>query len=112
VASVVERYVLAVLAFVAAAVWLGVGLIHGFACLFAFVLTFQAVRLYQRRSDSKSRRTRISHERRSRDKLAVTQERDVSTAARRGGRRSIPSGRVYDGDLEESDWPVSREARW
>jgi hypothetical protein len=110
VATVVGRYAVSALAFGAAAVWLGVGLVHGSACLFAFVLTLQAVRLYQRRSDPKSRRTRSRHERRSHSR-PLPKDGDISSAARRGGTRSLPSGRVYDGDREEG-WPVSREATW
>jgi hypothetical protein len=112
VATVAKRYAVAALAFGAAAIWFGLGLIHGFVCLFAFVLALQAVRLYQRRGDRRGRRTGSRRERPSRYEAASTMERDVSPRSGRGSDRPLSPGRVYDGDREEPAWPLSREATW
>jgi hypothetical protein len=55
VRSVTERYLVAAFAFMAAATWLGVALIHGFICLLVALLASQAWRLYQRRADVRAR---------------------------------------------------------
>jgi hypothetical protein len=78
VRSVTERYVVAAFAFMATATWLGVALIHGLLCLLVALLASQAVRLYQRRTDTRGRATtrrrrplrqRPVEDRRSRSKL-------------------------------------------
>jgi hypothetical protein len=112
VASVAKRYGVGVLAFAAAAIWFNVGLIHGFACLFAFVLAFQAVRLCQRRSYLRSRRTDSRRERGSRSTPASARERDRATRAEPGTARSRPSGGVYDDGLQEPEWPMTSERTW
>ncbi len=115
--SVVERYLVAAFAFMAAAIWLGVGLKNGFACLLVFVLASQAVRLYQQRSGSRghragSRHERPSRERSSRPKRASVKERDIPIPTPPRIERPRPSGRVYDGGHEEIGWPVPSEATW
>ena len=55
VRSVAERYTVAAFAFVAAATWLGVGVVHGLLCLFVAALAAQATRFQQRRRDARSR---------------------------------------------------------
>ena len=115
--SVAERYLVAAFAFMAAAIWLGVSLTGGFACLFAFVLASQAVRLYQQRSGSDnrragSRREGLSRERPSGSKRASAKERDISIPAAPRIERPRASGRVYDGDREEFGRPVASEATW
>jgi hypothetical protein len=114
--SVAERYLVAAFAFMAAAIWLGVSLTSGFACLFVFVLASQAVRLYQQRSGSDSRhagsrRERPSRERSSYSNRVSTKEKDSIPAAPRI-ERPRPSGRLYDGDREEFGRPVASEATW
>jgi hypothetical protein len=117
VRSVAGRYLVGAFAFMAAATWLGVGLTSGFACLAVFLLASQAVRVYQQRSGSDSRRAgsrqeRPSRERPSRSKRASAEERDVSIPAAPRIERPRPSGRVYDGDYEQLGWPVASDATW
>jgi hypothetical protein len=108
---VAARYLVAVFAFMAAATWVGVSLTSGFTCLLIFVLAFQVTRLYQRRSDSRSRGSRAKRERAVQHEPDWAEERiESASPARRD--RSRPAGRVYDGDREELGWPVAREATW
>lgn len=109
--SVAKRYLVAAFAFMAAAIWLGVGLTSGFACLLVFVLALQAVRLYQRRSTVRSRRTRSRREQPSRYESSP-EEKDRPLPAAPGRHRARPSGHVYDGGREEIGWPVPSEATW
>jgi hypothetical protein len=110
--SVVGRYLVAAFAFLAAAVWLGVSLKSGFTCLLVFVLAFQAVRLYQRRSDSRRRRPRSTRERPSLYEPARAEETIVSSPAPSRRVRPQPSDAIYDGDREDAGWPVASEATW
>lgn len=112
--SVAARYLVAALAFMAAAIWLGLSLTGGFACLFVFVLALQAVRLYQRRSDSRGRRSTSKRERPSRHAPALDEQRVTSPSSPPPPRRdrSRSSGRVYDGGREEFGVPVASEATW
>lgn len=109
--SVAERYLVAAFAFMAAATWFGVGLTNGFACLFVFVLAFQGVRLYQRRSGSRSRSS-SRRDRPSRDTSVPAEELDIAPRLASGRSRSRPSGGVYDADREQLDWSVASEAVW
>ena len=109
--SVAERYLVAAIAFVAAATWFGVGLEDGFACLLAFVLALQAVRLYQRRSSVRSRRAPSRRERPSRYESSP-EEKERPLPAASGRDRTRPSGHVYDGGREEIGWPVPSKATW
>jgi hypothetical protein len=108
--SVAERYLVAAFAFMAAATWLGVSLTAAFTCLLVFVLAFQAVRLYQRRSASRSRRSRSARVRRSHHESEVAQDTDISVRAPSTRDRSRSGGRLYDEEREEVGWPVSSEA--
>ena len=112
VRAVAERYAVAAAAFLAAAGWLGVGLIDGFECLFAFVLAAQAVRLYQRRTDPPARGRASGPGRRSGRPRSNVEER--STAPRRARSAEPPATegrRLYDGDREDA-WQVSSEPAW
>lgn len=107
--SVIERYLVAAFAFMAAATWLGVGLQGGFTCLLVFVLALQAVRRLQGRKDSRSRNL---GRRRVRDRHynpASGGPKETSPSAASGIRRST---RLYDGGREEPGWPVASEATW
>jgi hypothetical protein len=106
VRAVAERYAVAAAAFLAAAVWLGVGVIHGFVCLFAFVVVAQAVRLYQRRSDSPARGRGPSGSRRS------SRPRSTAGGRRRPAKAPASQGNLYDSEREESAWGVSSEPAW
>lgn len=110
--SVTARYLVAAFAFMAAATWLAVSLTSGFTCLFVFVLAFQAVRLHQRRSGSRSRRSAPRRERPTRYESTTGDERDISPPAASRSNRSRPTGHIYDGDREELGWPVATEATW
>ena len=95
---VAERYAVAAFGFIAAATWLGVGLIHGLLCLLASLLAAQATRIYQRRSDSRSR---VSARQRHRERA---RPRPVAERPQRS--------RLYDGDGEDFDWPTAGDAAW
>jgi hypothetical protein len=110
--SVAARYAVAAFAFMAAATWLGVGLTSGLTCLCVFVLAFQAVCLYQRRSGARSRRAGSRRERPFREEPASASDTDSRTPAASGSDRSRLSARFYDGDREEVGWPVANEAAW
>lgn len=112
VRSVAARYLVAAFAFMAAATWVGVGLTGGFTCLFVFVLALQAVRLYQRRSDSRSHRSSPRRERPSHHEPDWAEERIPPSGPPVQRERSRPLARVYDGDREELGWPVASEATW
>lgn len=108
----VARYLVAAFAFMAAATWVGISLTGGFTCLLVFVLAFQAVRLYQRRSDPRSRPASSRRERPARHEPVQTEERISSSPPPIRRARSQPSGRVYDGDREQIGWSVASEATW
>jgi hypothetical protein len=112
VKSVAARYLIAAFAFMDAALWLGISLSSSFTCLFVFVLTFQAVRLYQRRSDLRRRRTRSRRERPSHAEAVLTKEPIASSPRPSRPARSQPSAEIYDGHREEVGWPVASEATW
>jgi hypothetical protein len=110
--SVVERYAVAAFAFMAAAIWLGVSLTGGFTCLFVFVVALQAVRLYQRRSDVRTRRRDSRREPRSRPEHAAAEQRAFPPPLASASARSQPAARVYDGDREQFSRPAATQASW
>jgi hypothetical protein len=112
VRAVAQRYAVAAAAFLAAAVWLGVGVIHGFMCLFAFVFVAQAVRLYQRRTDSPARGHASSPSRHSARPRSTVEERDPAPRGTRSAKPPTSHGRIYDSDREEPAWQVSSEPAW
>ena len=107
--SVIGRYLVAAFAFLAAATWVGISLTGGLECLFVFVLALQAVRLYQRRSHLRSRRS-SRRERPSRDQAALAEEQIISSPVSPRRDRSRSSG-VYDGGQADG-WPVASEGAW
>lgn len=109
---VAERYAVASFAFLAAAVWFGVGLIGAFACLFVFVLAFQAVRLYQQRSDSPGQEQASRRERQSRNSRVAVEEPSAASRRPRSADRPASSPRLYDADHDESGWMVASEPTW
>jgi hypothetical protein len=109
---VVARYLVAAFAFVAAAIWVGVSLTGGVECLFVFVLAFQAVLLYHRRSDSRSRPATSRRERASRYEPALSDEASISASAPPQRSRSRSAMRVYDADREGFGVPVASQATW
>ena len=107
--SLAARYLVAAFAFMAAAVWLGVGLTNGFTCLFVFVLALQGVRLYQSRRDSRRRRPGSHRERPSRYESGTGEETELAPEVAAGRVRSRSSGRIYDSD-QEFGWPITSDA--
>jgi len=96
VRSAAERYVVGAFAFMAAATWLGIGLIHGFLCLFVAVLASLATRIYQRRSGSSARASR----------------RRAPAARRRPPAERPSRAGLYDSDREDWNWPTASDAAW
>jgi len=110
--SVAARYLIAAFAFMDAALWLGISLSDSFICLLVFVLTLHAVRLYQRRSHVRRRRTSSRRERPYRYEPAPAEETITTSPSPPPRERSQPSGEIYDGDREEVGWPTAGEATW
>lgn len=110
--SVAARYAVAAFAFMAADIWLGVGLRNGFTCLFVFVLALLAVRLYQLRSGSRAGRADSRSSRSSPDEDVSDEERNVSLPATPVRNRTRQPGRVYDGDRDGLGWSIASEATW
>lgn len=110
--SVVERYLVAAFAFMAAATWFGVGLQKGFTCLLVFVLALHAARLYQRRKESRSHGLGNRRDRRPRYDPASHEPRDMSPSAASKVDRPQRSTRLFDGGREETGWSVASEATW
>jgi hypothetical protein len=112
VRSVAARYLVAAFAFMAAAIWFGLSLTGSFACLLVFVLALQVGRVYQRRSDLRSRRSPARRERPSRHEVAMAEEEIAPSPPPPRHARSRSSGRVYDGGREDFANPVASEAAW
>jgi hypothetical protein len=96
VRAAIERCAVAAFAFMAAATWLGVGLVHGLLCLSVALLASFAVRLYQRRSDSHAR--------------AASRRRHRPRPRPANGQPA--RARHYDADREDFDWPSIGDAAW
>jgi hypothetical protein len=65
-----QRYLIGAIAFAAAAVWSGVGLLSAFVCLLVFVIALLVVAAMQRRSDVAARRSGRAVRRRSSERRA------------------------------------------
>jgi hypothetical protein len=109
---VAARYLVAAFAFMAAAIWFGLSLSSGFACLFVFVFALQAARLYQRRSDLRRRRSPSRREHPSRHEVALAEQEIALSPPPPRHARSRSGERVYDGGREEFGRPVASEAAW
>jgi hypothetical protein len=94
--SVIERYAVGALAFMAAATWLGVGVTHGLFCLVVAFGASQAVVVYQRRNRSRARTTATRDRERTRRRPPVE---DRSTRSE-----------LYDGEYVE--WRAAGDAAW
>ena len=112
VRSAAKRYAVAAIAFLAAAVWLGVSVTHGIACLIVFVLALQAVGLYQRRSGFSRTRASSTRHRPPRRKAAPAREHPVFAPIASANDRSESSRRIYDGGRDDLGWLVPSEATW
>lgn len=86
--ALAQRYAVAAMAFAAAAVWLGVGVVSGLECLLAFLVTSVAMDAVQRRNRVQERRRR-------------------STSRPREQRRPRPAVEADDAD----DWQLA-EPGW
>jgi hypothetical protein len=84
-----QRYLIAAIAFAAAAVWTGLGLASAFECLLVFLIAVLVVAALQRRSDVAARRA----------------GRPVrSRSGGRGVRPSRARPRREDDELESREW--------
>lgn len=103
VRQVAQRYAVAMLAFAAASVWAGIGLIRSCACLLVFLGFYAAMLLHQRRAGA---RERIAGRRQNRPRSGshARKERELRDSARATRRRlrDSPPG-VFDAD-QELDW--------
>lgn len=96
VRSVAERYAVGVFAFMAAATWLGIGVVHGLLCLFVALLGSHGMRLYQRRNGSRAQST--------------TRRAQAARPRRTADRAS--SSELYDADRQDFDWRAAGDAAW
>jgi hypothetical protein len=120
-----QRYLLATLAFVLAAIYTGLGLLSGLECLIAFSFVYAIAGAAQRgmaqavgdrgrdSSPSRSRRTRARPSRRepSRERSG-SRHVDVYDRPREPSRR--PAGTVYDLDRHSvtDEWPQVADRVW
>ncbi len=95
VRSMAERYLVGTFAFMAAATWLGVGVIHGLMCLLVALAGSQGMRIYQRRG------TR-----------AHSAERRVHAARRPRPAERPDRSRPYDADRADYDLRPASDAAW
>jgi hypothetical protein len=110
VRSAAKRYALAALAFLASAVWLGVSLTNGLACLLVFVAALQAAQLYQRRKRLRTRTASARGDRPERYDPAPAEVQQTSLPPGSARDRSRASSRIYDGDRESLGWAAASEA--
>jgi hypothetical protein len=103
--AIAQRYLIATVFFVAAEVWVGIGLVGGLKCLGAFALATLVVWVAQRRRlVAAGRRTRRSSGSRSRQRRA----HEHSTPRPRPARPRP----LYDDETAGSEWPQLAEHRW
>ena len=111
--SLLQRYVIAAIAFVLAVVWLGVGLMRGLECLLVFLLVSLIVAVVQRRQAvvvrRDSRRAIGAEAKVRRPEAAAVRER---RHARRSESPPWPSRSLDDGDGGRGDWTRPVEHRW
>jgi hypothetical protein len=109
VKRVVQRYLIASVAFAAAAAWFGVSLVSGFVCLLASVGVSLAVGVVQRRQlvagSGRARRTDTSRARRRPLRANVKRER-------RSRPRPAPRRVLYDDEAQGGDWPQLADYGW
>jgi len=108
--SVAQRYLIAAVAFVAVAPWLGVGIVSGLECLLAFVLTLLVVGVVQRRrlvaEGGRARRP-------TRSRPPARRPRTADARDRRPARRAAePPMAFYDDEAATGDWPRFAESNW
>jgi hypothetical protein len=110
----VQRYLIAAVGFVVAALWLGVGLPSALECLLAFLLTLLVVTVVQRRQRVVARgghvhRPASGHRHARRPETAGPGDRRYP---RRSRSRSGPSRPLYDDEAAGGDWPRLPERHW
>jgi hypothetical protein len=105
--SIALRYLIATVFFVAAELWVGIGLLSGLKCLGAFALASLVVGVVERRrlvaARSRARRSSGSRSRRSRD------HEHSAPSSRPRPPRPRP---LYDDETVGSEWPQLAEHRW
>lgn len=111
--SLVQRYLIATLAFATAAVWFGVGLTRGLECLLVFLLTSLVAAVMQRRQlvVERSHGHHATSGHRHGRRRAVPDARD-RRHPKHSGARSRPSRTLYDDEADSGDWPQLAEPRW
>jgi hypothetical protein len=110
----VQRYLIAAIGFVVAAVWLGVALSSGLECLLAFLLTLVVVTAVQRRQrvvahGGHPHRTAGGHRHARRREPADPGGRPYP---RHSPSRSGPSRPLYDDEAAGGDRPRLAERHW
>jgi len=113
VLSLLQRYLIAAIAFAMAAVWLGVGLVKGLECLLAFLLASLIVAVVQRRQAvigrRDTRRATISEAKIHRPQAADARERRRTT---RSDPPPWPSRSLYDDEANSGNWSRPLEHHW
>jgi hypothetical protein len=103
-----QRYLVGAVAFAAAALWLGVGLVGAFECLLVFGLAMLVVAALQRREEVNARRARRTSGARAR--------RPASSRGRRPRRstpeRAAPAWPARPHDEQSDDWRRAARADW
>jgi len=97
VRSMSERYAVGAVAFMAAATWLGIAVVHGLLCLLVAFLGSQGTRLYQRRNGSRAQ--------------AATRRRHSAPPRQQPAERPARSS-LYDADRDDADWRPAADAAW
>jgi hypothetical protein len=108
VKRITQRYLIAAGVFAVAALLSGVGLVSGFECLLAFVVTSLVVGVVQRRQLAAEDPRSVRPRSRSRRRPRAAESRD----SRRSVPRSRPSRVVYDDEVEAVEWPQLADHGW
>jgi hypothetical protein len=106
--SIAQRYLIATVFFVAAELWVGIGLLSGLQCLLAFTLASAVVAVVQRRRLVAARgRARASA------RGGARRSRPAAAAPRTRPRPLPPEPKpLYDDDSASVGWPQMARDRW
>lgn len=108
---VVQRYLIAAIAFAVAALATGVGLVSAFECLLVFVLASLGVAVVQARSVAAERRASRSVRGRSHDRRAAG-GREQRGRHEHAVSPSRARRQPYDDDADSGEWPRLAEPHW
>jgi hypothetical protein len=103
-----QRFLAAALAFVVAALWMGLPLKSGLECLLVFAVVHTIVGVLQRV------RARAQHNRRDVRRSRLEQMRPVDVARRRPAAALGRARAVYDLDRHavDEDWAIAADSTW